>query len=104
MGASWVIAAKMDATIPPGGATPAALPAAPRDTGKCQDQPPLRRHRRIRGWRQPRTGDASHIGPDPRNGDGGTYLTPAMPNKKEKRSDCSCVSGTTAPATEVSMS
>ena len=28
----------------------------------------------------------------------------AVTNKKEKRSDCSCVSGTTAPAAEVSMS
>ena len=29
---------------------------------------------------------------------------PAMPNKKEKRSEGSCASGTTAPATELSMS
>ena len=33
-----------------------------------------------------------------------TGSTPVMPNKKEASSDCSCVTGTTAPATEVSMS
>ena len=33
-----------------------------------------------------------------------TGATPAMPNNKEDRSDGGCVSGTTAPATEVSMS
>ena len=33
-----------------------------------------------------------------------TGSTPAMPNEKEERSDCSCVGGTTAPATDVSMS
>ena len=33
-----------------------------------------------------------------------TGCTPAMPNKKEYRSEGSCASGTTAPTTEVSMS
>ena len=37
--------------------------------------------------------------PDPSS----TGATPAMPNKKEERSDGGCVSGTTAPATEVGM-
>jgi hypothetical protein len=33
-----------------------------------------------------------------------TGSTPVMPNKKKASSDCSWVSGTTAPATEASMS
>ena len=92
-----LIAPKMDAAIPPSVAVP-VLPA----TGTPGTPESGRTSRNCDATDAPAVADspAPSMPPNPSS----TGSTPAMPNKKEERSDCSCVSGTTAPATDVSMS
>src|SRR3954453_17717866 len=73
--------------LPPTG-TP-DTPAKGRTSGACDTRDP------------PAAADnpAPWMSPDPSS----TDATPAMPNKKDERSDGGCVSGTTAPTTELAM-
>ena len=58
---TWVIAAKMDAAIPPSGATPVAMSATgiPGIPANAQTQRQFRRHPRMHGRRQRSTVDTS---------------------------------------------
>ncbi len=95
-GPTWLIAPKVDGATPKSVAIPVALPAtgtpgtpaSGRTSGNCD------------ATDAPAAADRPAPPPNPAT----TGSAPAMPNKKEDRSDCSCVSGTTAPAPEVSMS
>ena len=95
---AWVIAQKAAGARPPSGATQVAMPATgtpgiaanARSSGNCD------------ATHACTAVDSAALSIRPQASTTGS--TPVMPNKKKASSDCSWVSGTTAPATEVSRS
>ena len=107
LGASGAVPGSDDArpsAITSSVATPVGLPVngTPEIPASCRPEIPARG--RTSGNRDATDAPAAADSPERPSMPPTTGCTPAMPNKKEKRSDCSCVSGTTAPATGVSMS
>src|SRR6185295_1684618 len=95
---TWVIAADMDAAIPPSGATPVAMSA----TGTPGIPANAQRSGNSDATHACTDADSAALSIRPHASTTGS--TPVVPNKKKASSDCSWVSGTTAAATQVSMS
>src|SRR5262249_47180624 len=93
---AWVVAQKTVGAIPASGADQGAMPA----TGTSGKLANARSSGNSEATQACPAVDSAALSIRPRAS--GTGSTPVLPNKKEASSDCSCVIGTTAPATEAS--